>query len=342
MSDRSTAPAPARAGESAPAPAETRRRTLTPGLRLGLALIVAILLVSVFLTIDLGGAWQYIVKRRATTVLSMILVGSAIGIATVAFQTITHNRILTPSVMGFDALFMMVATSTVALFGATAVLQTSDIIVFALQAAVMMAVSMGLYGWLLIGARRPLHVLLLVGIILGVLLRSVISFIQRMLDPNEFQVVEDMSFASFSLTTPATLAAAGVLLIAGAALILRRHRVLDVMALGRNIALGLGVPYQRVQLDVLVAITLLVSAATALAGPTTFFGLLVAHLAYVTAGSSQHRHTLPMAAVMSVIALVGGQLILERLLGFATALSVVVDFAGGILFILLLIRRKGF
>ncbi|CAM4011882.1 iron chelate uptake ABC transporter family permease subunit [Helcobacillus massiliensis] len=316
-------------------------QALGPWARIGIAAALAVVLIGVFLTIDLGGAWQYILRRRSMTVLTMVLVGSAIGMATVGFQTITHNRILTPSVMGFDALFMMVVTVTIVMFGAARIQQAEDWTVFAIQAAVMMIVSTALYGWLLIGARRALHVLLLVGIILGVLLRSLISFIQRLLDPNEFQVLEDMSFASFNLTTVPALATAVVLLGIGIAVLLRLHRVLDVMALGRDLAVGLGIPYQRIQMLVLIAVTLLVSAATALAGPTTFFGLLVAHMAYATVASEKHRHTLPMAAVMSVIALVGGQLILERVLGFATALSVVVDFAGGLLFILLLIRKKG-
>lgn len=110
-----------------------------------------------------------------------------------------------------------------------------------------------------------------------------------------------------------------------------RHE-LDAIALGRHTALNLGIAYQpRV-----TVVVLLVAASTALVGPLTFFGLLVANLAYSLIGSWRHCYLLPGVVLLGVVMLVGGQLILERLLHMAGTLSVVIEFVGGALFYLLI------
>jgi iron complex transport system permease protein len=89
---------------------------------------------------------------------------------------------------------------------------------------------------------------------------------------------------------------------------------------------------------VLILVAILVSVSTALVGPVTFFGLLVANLAYLLAGTHKHRFVLPVAVFIAIICLVGGQLILERVFAFDTALSIIIEFLGGIVFLVLLIR----
>jgi iron complex transport system permease protein len=117
------------------------------------------------------------------------------------------------------------------------------------------------------------------------------------------------------------------------------RRRYDVLALGRDIAVNLGVDYRRTLMLTLAAIAVLVSVSTALVGPVTFFGLLVSNLAYQAMGSDRHRHTVPAAVLLSVIFLVGGQTLLERVLGLNTTVSVVIEFLGGLMFLVLILRR---
>jgi iron complex transport system permease protein len=92
-------------------------------------------------------------------------------------------------------------------------------------------------------------------------------------------------------------------------------------------------------MHVVVVIAVMVAASTALVGPVTFFGLIVANLAY---GAVGHRHlrSVPAAISIGVIALVGGQLILARVLGFGTELPIVIEFAGGLFFIVLVLTGR--
>jgi iron complex transport system permease protein len=118
----------------------------------------------------------------------------------------------------------------------------------------------------------------------------------------------------------------------------RMMHAYDVLSLGREAAINLGVDYKRVVTLVLMLVAVLISVSTALVGPVTFFGLLVANIAYQIAGSHKHRFILPVASLLAVICIVGGQLVLERIFAFDTALSIVIEFVGGIVFLALLIR----
>ena len=111
-----------------------------------------------------------------------------------------------------------------------------------------------------------------------------------------------------------------------------------MLVLGREKATGLGIDTARLSAIVFALIAVLVSASTALVGPTTFFGLLVANLAYLMVPSARHADVLPVAIGLAIITLVGGQMLLERLLGFGTALSIIIDFVGGVAFLLILFR----
>ena len=197
--------------------------------------------------------------------------------------------------------------------------------------------------WLLIvpllNSGRQIHVLVLAGIILGTLLRSIVVFIQQLLEPSEFFVLQSRLFATFSGVGTDLLRLGGGIVAVLSLWLWRRRHILDVLLLGRSSAVSLGVSHDREIRRTMVVIAILVSVSTAMVGPITFFGLLVAHLAYRLAGSHRHAYTLPMAALCAVITLVGGQAILQHLLDWNTVLSVIVELAGGLLLIILLIRE---
>ena len=128
-------------------------------------------------------------------------------------------------------------------------------------------------------------------------------------------------------------------ILAGGFLFSRRH-LLDIAALGRDTAIGLGLDWNRVVLVQLITVSLLVAVSTALVGPVTFFGLLIAALAERLTSSRRHASVFVVAMLLGVIVLVGGQTLLQHGLGQAGTLSVVVDFLGGLVFILLLFARR--
>ena len=299
---------------------------------------VTVGVVVLFMTLNARGRWDFILPFRGMKVLSMVLVGYAIAVSTVLFQTVSHNRILTPSIMGFDALYVLIQTSLIFTIGSTGLTFLDPRLLFIVNVAAMVAFSSVLYRWLFSGSSRSIHLLVLVGIVFGVLFRSLSGFMQRIIDPNEFVLLQDRLFASFNNVDSELLAVATATVIAVSIVGWRFMNTYDVLSLGRETSVSLGVDHNRVVTIVLILVAILVSVSTALVGPVTFFGLLVASLAYQITGSHKHRYVLPVAALLAVICLVGGQLVLERVFAFDTALSIVIEFVGGIVFLALLIR----
>lgn len=294
--------------------------------------------VVLFMTVGARGDWGFLLAFRGTKVATMILVGYAIAVSTVLFQTVANNRILTPSIMGFDALYGLIQTSLVYLLGSGFVAAWDVRLRFAVEVAVMVLFSVALYRWLFSGGLRSLHLLMLVGIVFGLLFRSLSNFLQRVIDPNEFLVVQDRLFASFNRPDPELLAASAVTVLAVSVFGWRWLRTYDVLALGRDAAVNLGVEHRRVVTGVLLIVAVLVSVSTALVGPVTFLGLLVANLAYMLIASYRHSLILPAAVLIAIVTLVMGQLVLERVFALETALSIVIEFVGGLFFLFLLVR----
>ncbi len=316
-----------------PQQAVRRRRTLVV-----LAVLTAAA-VTAFLTVDVTGSWDYALMQRGRRLASMVVVAVAVAVSTVLFQTVTNNRSLTPEIMGFDRLFVLVQTAGVFFMGAVTVTTADPRLRFAVEVVALVVFGAGLHKVLFGRTERDVYVLVLLGVVLGGLFTSLTLLVSRLMDPNEFLTLQDLMFASFNSVDRRLLVfAAGIVAVVVLA-VWRLLPRLDVVALGRDTALSLGVEHRRVVNRALLAVAVLVAVATALVGPVTFLGLLVANLARQLLGTHRHAVVLPGAALLALLALVGGQLVLEQVFGFNSALSIVINFVGGIVFIALLIRE---
>ena len=301
--------------------------------------IVAAALIALYLTLGLKGNIAYALNRRTTSVIALVLVAITIGVSTVIFQTVTANRLLTPSIMGFDSLYLLLQTSLVFVFGISGLTMFDTVTRFWVEVAAMLIFSALLYGWLL----RPgaqVTKLLLVGVVFGMLFRGISSFMQRVLDPDAFAALQNRFFATFTDVPAALIVPATALTLVGLAITVWDRRRYDVMSLGRPIAVNLGIRPHSLRYRTLAATALLVSVATALVGPVMFFGLIVAQLAYRTIRVARHSSLLIAASLLGVIALVGGQVIVERVFALDVALSMIIEFLGGLLFLALILRKK--
>lgn len=318
-------------------PDEIRRTS-----RLILLCLAALALISVvaFMTLGAKGSWSFVLSFRGTRLAAMLIVAFAIAVSTVLFQTITGNRILTPALMGFDALYVLLQTSIVFLFGAVTLTGLDPRLMFIVEVAIMVGFSLALYRLLFGTGRHNVHLIVLIGIVLGGLFRSLSGFLQRIISPEDFIVLQDRLFASFNLTDSTLVGVSALLIGVVTIAIWRMFSVFDVMMLGRDTAIALGVDHKAMTMRILVLVSILVSISTALVGPVTFFGLLVANLAYILMPAAKHRIILPAAVLVSIICLVGGQTILERIFAFDTALSIIIEFAGGLFFILFLLKGR--
>lgn len=299
-----------------------------------------IVFIVLYLFHELNGSYHYALPRRAVKVVAMGLTAVAIAYATVVFQTITQNRILTPSVMGLDSLYVMIQTVIYYFFGSMSVFVLNKYVNFSVAMIGMVVMSLLLYTLLLKEGKRPIYFLLLVGIIVGTFLGSVTTFMQVLIDPNEFLTLQNKLFASFNNVNADLVWFALALVVITILYSSRYTGKLDVMLLGRDNAINLGVAYDHVVKKMLIVSTVLIATSTALVGPITFFGLIVSNLAYQYFRSYKHSIILIGSSLLGVIALVGGQWAVEHVFNFGTTLSVIINFVGGVYFIYLLLKES--
>jgi iron complex transport system permease protein len=295
--------------------------------------------VALFMTYDLKGSLDYALELRGRKVAGMAIVGFAVAYSSVLFHTATHNRILTPSLMGFDSLYVLIQTLAAYFLGTAAFLQIDVRLRFGFEVLVMLAFAALLYRWLLGRGGRDVYILVLVGIIMGTMFSSLTELVMRMIDPNEFSRLQDRLFANFSTINQDLLAVSALTVGATTVLSWPMLTKLDVIALGEDHATNLGVNHAQLINRALFVVAILVAVSTALVGPVAFLGLLVANLSYQLTGTFRHRYTVPAAGLLGMIALVGGQFVLQELFEFKTRLSIIISFAGGIYFLLLLYRE---
>lgn len=308
--------------------------------KIGVLAVFSVLLIAVFVFIKVGNNWDYVLPRRGLKILAIVITGSAIAFSTVVFQTITNNRILTPSIMGLDSLYMLIQTFVIFVFGSTNLTVANKNINFVICVGLMVLFSGLLYKVLFKREGQNIYFLLLMGLILGTLFQSLSTFMQVLIDPNEFQIVQDKMFASFNNVNTDLLLIAIIAILGIAVYFSRFIKYLDVLSLGRDQAINLGVDYDYVVKRLLIVVAILVSISTALVGPITFLGLLVVNVAHEFLKTHQHKYLILGSVFISIIALVGGQLIVERVFTFSTTLSVIINFIGGVYFIYLLLRER--
>lgn len=318
------------------APKNIKRETLI----LVILIVATLVSIGLFLTWDVNGHWDFALPRRATQVAAFLIVGTAIAASTVVFHTLTANRILTPSIMGFDALYILIATTVMFTLGSTTVAGIPKPLMFTINTALMLAGATLLFRAILGKGKRGLYTLILVGVIVGTLMRSLTEFMVRVMDPNEFDSLMRSLFASFNRIDGTLLWVCAGVLGAGIGITYALHRRLDVMTLGRDRAISLGLDYERTQTWLLMLIALLVSVSTALVGPITFLGLLVANLAYQLTRTYRHALNLTVAALISVIALIGGQAMLQHVFKFNATLPSLINLVGGVYIIVLIVKES--
>lgn len=283
--------------------------------------------------------WWLIAQRRADAVTAMAIVAVCQAVATVAFHTVTNNRILTPSIMGFESLYVAINTATIFFLGSSELTQARNLGSFLLQMGIMVALSLVLYSWLLTNRSNNMHAMLLVGIVIGGGLGSVSAFMQRMLTPSEFDVLTARLFGSVNNAETEYYPIAIPLVIVATAALYVNSRKLNVLSLGRDAATNLGVNHKTNAIYTLILVSVLIATSTALVGPMTFLGFLVATLTYQFAETYDHRFLFPMAAVTAFTVLTAAYFLMKHVFYAEGVVSIIIELVGGSVFLFVILRK---
>ncbi|PMH44476.1 ABC transporter permease [Vibrio sp. 10N.286.49.B3] len=303
--------------------------------------IISVMVIAIFLGQGLNAHnYSFFLSLRIPKILAIVLAAVAISASSLVFQTITNNRILTPSILGFDSLYVMIQTVIIVFFGSMSVWFSDPKVNFLISTMIMGVFSVLLFSFYFKRANTNIFTLLLIGIVCGSLFSSVTDFFTMLIDPNEFAVLQNSMFASFNNVNGDLVYWSIIPLLLCFLYLFHLSPKLDVLWLGMDNAKSLGVDTKTITVKVMLVITIMIAIATALVGPVLFFGLIVVSLTREMFSRYQHTFLMVASSLLSIVLLVGGQWLIESVFAFDTTISVIINFAGGSYFLFLLMRNK--
>lgn len=303
--------------------------------------LAVLVLALVFLCVGANFDVAYVIPKRLARLAAIVIGGVCVAVSSIVFQTIAGNRILTPAVMGYEAVYLLLQSLLILVMGMHSLVLLGQNGNFALSIALMLAYSWAIHYWLFKDGRNNVYFLLLLGFVLTMVIGTFTQFIQLRLSPGEFAILQGFSQASFNKAQPVQLLYSAVLAGAACVAIVTTLPALDVLALGREQATSLGIDYRRMVRLQLALIAVLVAVSTSLLGPTAFMGIFVANTTYALARTGRHRATLPLGCAIAIAIFLVAQLLVEHVFNYRTTVGILVNLVCGAYFLALMVRTRG-
>ena len=282
----------------------------------------------------------YAMKIRTPKLIVMILTAFAIGGASIVFQSVINNRIVTPCLLGMNSLYTLIHTAVVFFAGSSSILAANANLSFAADLIIMGVTATLIYSYFFKKTKHNVLYVLLIGTVLTSLFSSIQTTLTRVMDPNEYDNLLNTLVASFSNINTEIIIFSVIVLGVVIAFLGKDLSVLNFLTLGKNQAINLGVNYDRSVRRLLLGVTLFIAVATAMVGPISFLGLILANLSRQLLKTYKHSFLMLGSALFGIIVLVGGQLIVEQVFTYSVPISVFITVGGGIYFLYLLLTRR--
>ncbi|GEM75698.1 FecCD family ABC transporter permease [Vibrio sagamiensis] len=294
---------------------------------------------------DLWGYWfsfdetnikhQIFSSLRAPRLMISIVIGINLAIAGLLMQGLTANPLASPSILGINA----GASCFIALSSMNLVLLPQlPLSVNALLGGLVSGLLVLSLGGFFTSKSHPIK-LILAGIAVNALLIGITRSALILMDDMAYSVLTWLagSIANVSWEDWAQLWPISVV---GVAMALSLAHSLNLLNLGDDMAIGLGVNLTRTRVTACIAILLLTTSSVAIVGPITFVGLLVPHIARKLVGTN-HFVLLPITAALGASLLLWSDVI-SRMVVFPaeTPIGVITALIGSPFFIALTVRSK--
>ena len=302
-------------------------------LKLGVMALLALAACAAYLLVDINPkCFDYAMSLRIPKLVVMLIAAFAIGGASLVFQSVINNTIVTPCLLGMNSLIHTAVVFVAGSVNANAAFAV-DLVIMGLSATVI-------YGYLFKKTNYNVLYVLLIGTVLTSFFGSIQSTLTRVMDPNEYDSLLSTLVASFS-NVNAEIILFSLVVLALLVFFLRRDlALLDVLTLGKEQAINLGVDYDRSVRRLLLGGTLAIAVATAVVGPISFMGLIIANLSRQLLKTYRHTQLIAGSVLFGMVILVAGQLIVEHVYTYSIPISVFITVGGGVYFLYLLLTRR--
>ena len=284
--------------------------------------------------------FSYAMELRAPRLIVMLTAGFSISAAAIVFQTIIRNNIVTPCLLGMNSLYLLIHTAVVFFFGSGSQFATNPVMAFAVDIVLMGVIATFIYYSIFKKTGGNVLYVLLIGTVLSTFFSSMQNSLTRIMDPNEYDALLNTLVANFTNVNMACIIP-GILILVLIALWLRKDiAILDIISLGRDQAISLGVDYERVLRRLMVGMALYIAVATSLVGPLSFLGLITANVARQVFTTYRHTYLIAGAGFVGMLILCAGQFAVEHIMVYSVPVSVFVTIGGGLYFLYLILTQK--
>lgn len=279
---------------------------------------------------------------RMPRIVTALLVGSALAIAGGLLQGITKNDLADAGIIGINAGASLAAVIFIFAQGTLYYehIKTASVLLLPLVAFMGAFLSTTLIYF--ISSRKGLHPqrLLLTGIGVNIAFNACITFLTFKGSAQDYQRV--LVWTSGSLWGSGWIYALSILpiVVIVIALVMYRHKTLDILQLGDELATGLGVSVEKERKRMLCYVILLAGSATAVAGNISFLGLLGPHIAKSMVGT-KHKCYMPVSMLLSMIIIVIADSVSRNLFSpLEIPVGITISLIGVPYFIYLMVKEK--
>ncbi|CZR01642.1 iron chelate uptake ABC transporter family permease subunit [Trichococcus ilyis] len=303
--------------------------------------ILAVAVACLFFFWDLGNASRFIIGWRSTKLLTFSVISISTAFATVSFQTVVLSNFLTPSLLGVESFYRLLQTMLMYFSFSFLGSQLSAERQFLFLVFLMLGSYFLLYRLSWQRYNYDMQIILMIGLVMGTFFNSISSFMQVLMDPNEYDKLQTKLFASFQNINGSVLVLAAPIALFSVISLWRKRKVLEVLGLGTQTAKNLGVAVEKETKLAFMHAILLMTVSAALVGPMMFLGFVAANIAYRLFRTYCLNYLLPGASLLSFVMIVAGQFIAEEVFKLQTNVSILVELFGGIYFFWLLWKERG-
>ncbi|WP_031274561.1 iron chelate uptake ABC transporter family permease subunit [Pelistega indica] len=308
---------------------------------LGISIIAGILFLAIiFLFYDSDMDFNYIIPHRMLRLATIIVSGICIANSSIIFQTITNNHLLVPSVMGYEAIYLVWQSLLILLFGTASIPFLGSLGIFVSSTIIVLVYALALHKYIFPLCKGDMYTFLLFGFIISLVLITSSQIIQLSINPGEYSVLQGMIQTSFNRADITTLVITMTIATASIFIIKNSLRILDVIVLGEYHAKSLGVNYSSYLNLWLVIIAILTAISTSLIGLTAFIGIFISNLTYSLTNSAKHKHILPLASLLTILIFMITELLVEHFFNYKITVNILVNLVCGTYFFLILLFKK--
>ncbi len=321
---------------------KSKRKAISSSQKMIALVIICVIfgLIYQFIFVDMK-FFDYAMKIRTPKLITMVIAAFCIGTASIVFQSIIRNRIVTPCLLGMNSLYVLLHTAIVFVLGGSSIFAANKYVSFMVDIVLMGVLGTIIYGTLFKKTKYNILYVLLAGTVLATFFTSISNTMTRVMDPNEYDKLLTELVAGFDHVNAELIFMALVLIVVTVMIFWKDIKLLDVITLGKNQAINLGVDYDKTVRRLLIGVTFFITIATALVGPISFLGLIIANLSREFFKTYKHSYLMIGSALMGVAVLLGGQTLIEHVFGFGTQISVFINLFGGAYFLYLVLKNKG-